>query len=577
MSSDTVSRLLFLVVMIGAGWLVLRAAQDLVGSEVLGGDYTFFIPRLAYGYFWVVENGLSIPWFVPGFCGGLPFYGDPQVMFFSLPQLLVFLVEPQMAVVLSFILFALLGAIGMYLYCRQLFLTSWFSLLAACLFLFNEFYLARMLAGHFTYHVFPLIPLIAWLLVRDGRNLWSSLLPAGVLISYFVHAGALNFLIPGMLSVLALLLIHFLTKQESRVLRNYFLAGGVGFALSLSKLSASYAFARFFPREGLSLGLFDDIQNALLAVFTTFFLGPWVALDDMNIGYVVQHHELQFGLSVVPLVLFLLALWRLPKLLSVITLPRFFALLLLLLIVLLPVLLSVKSELLNGVLKTLPYFREMSLAVRWLALLIPVFVVSPLVMINSGGSGNTMNPRVSSTCLAIAFALLLVTHLFFEKTGEAYPYTPDHMNAAVASVREGGAVPTVAVVVSHEGQMSFSGVDDSFLTGGTSLICYQALFGYGLETYPIGTLTPGSIFTQRGDRLNIKNPSCYMFPEANSCVPGDHFTIAQEEQAARFATNQPFSWKRPWWQVAADFISLSAAALVLLVFFASILRSAISR
>lgn len=578
MSLGIVSRLSFVVVVATAGLLLLRSAQDLFGGEMLGGDYTFFVPRLAYGYFWFVENGLKeLPWFVPGFCGGLPFYADPQVMLFSIPQLLIFFVEPLLAILVTFLFFGALGALGMYLFCRQLDLQPWFCLLAATLFLFNEFFLARMLAGHFTYHVFPLIPLISWLIVRESRSRLLSLLLAGVLIAYFVHAGALNYLIPGMASVFGLLLLHYMLKQQAQVFGDYLLAGTVGFFLSLSKLSATFAFARFFPREGLSLGLFDGVQNTLVAVFTTFFMSPWVALDDMKIGYIVQQHELRFGLSLVPLLLFCLGLWRLPKLLRQVTFTRSLALLALLLLVTLPLVLSVRSEFMNDLLKSLPYFREMSLASRWLGLLIPVFIVAPILMFTSGASDEGRDPRVSGVVLVFCFALLGLSHLFFEKTGDDYLYSPADMNAAVSSVRAGGAVPTVATVVAHEGQASFSGVDDSYLTGGSSLICYQSLFGYGLETYPIGSLIPGSIFMQRGDRINLKNPACYLFPEENNCYPGDQFTIAQEEQAARFATNQPYNWKKAWWQTAADLISLAAAVLVLLGMLGSILQRLISR
>ncbi len=572
------SRLLFVVVLLLSAGLTVRTALQFFSGDLLGGDYTFFIPRLTYGYFWVIENGFtSLPWFVPGFCGGLPFYADPQVMFFSVPQMLMFLFEPQMVVLITFVLFAFLGAIGMYLLCRALTLTPWFGLLGACLFLFNEFYLARMLAGHFTYHVFPLIPLLTWLIISSDRHRVMTLSLAGLCVAYFVHAGAVNFLIPAMMSVFSLLLLHYLVKADFRVFGNLLIVGVIGFLLSLSKLSASFAFVRWFPREGLSLGLFNGLQDTLIALFTSLFMSPWILLDDMEIGYIVQQHELRFGLTMVPLFLILFGLWRLPGLLSRLTLSRFVALILLILLCLIPLLLSVRSEVLNDVLKSLPYFREMSLAVRWIGLLIPLFIVAPVLMFAAGAEQKNRDRRVSMVVLVLSFGLLGVSHLFFEKTQDAFMYAPAQMNAAVTSVREGGAVPTVATIVSHEGQASFSGVDDRFLTGGSSLICYQALFGYGLETYPIGSLIPGSVFAQRGDRFNVKNPACYLYPEENSCYPGDHFTIAQETQAARFTTNQPFRWKKPWWQLTADLVSLVSVVLVLLALVGSILRRLISR
>ena len=167
------SRFLHVAVIIGLTGLFLSSSIALLLGPVLGSDYTYFLPRLLYGYVWAVENGLfSIPWYSPAWCGGLPYFADPQVMYFSLPQLLLFAVNPQQAVWLTVVSFTAIGSVATYFLLRSPFgLGPWLSLIGAALFAFNDFYLSRMLIGHFTYHVFPLIPLIALLVVAEtGRQ-----------------------------------------------------------------------------------------------------------------------------------------------------------------------------------------------------------------------------------------------------------------------------------------------------------------------------------------------------------------------------------------------------------------------
>ena len=39
----------------------------------LGHDFEQFVPNLMFGKIWFEKNFLSIPWFTPSFCCGIPF------------------------------------------------------------------------------------------------------------------------------------------------------------------------------------------------------------------------------------------------------------------------------------------------------------------------------------------------------------------------------------------------------------------------------------------------------------------------------------------------------------------------
>ncbi len=60
-------------------------------------------------------------------------------------------------------------------------------------------------------------------------------------------------------------------------------------------------------------------------------------------------------------------------------------------------------------------------------------------------------------------------------------------------------------------------------------------------------------------KLNLKNPACYVFPEANGCRPGDVFRADQLEQATAFAAYRPFDFVQPAGQQRAGWASLLTA------------------
>ncbi len=546
---------------------------NLFAAESLGHDYTYFLPRLVYGYFWLQENGMFVvPWFTPAFCGGLPFYADPQVMYYSLPQVLTALFGPILGLQISYILFGAVGAGGMYLLLRNSFnVGSSLAIIGAALFAFNEFYLFRMLAGHLTYHVFPLTPVIA-LLMTTAANRAALRVPliaaAGLAIAYIVHGGALNFLVPMMLSVAMLVLLYLLRNPAAArpLIVVFCLASLLGFLMSASKLSAGYAFVRWFPRDGLPLAVFSDFPEMLFSVFKLLFMNPLIQLREIEMNYVVQAQELRFGVSVIPLVLLAFGALSLPRLSRLMTPWRWCCVVMLGLAFFLPMLLTVSLPGLEAFLKQLPYFREMSLAIRWLALLIaPVIVIT--VVLASEALREIEQPGRALTVEALLLAgsgIVLAATLIYTDPGVERGYEPDRLLAAHAAVATGAAPPPVQRVVDVEAK-TFLGVDDVFVDGASSQICYQPLFGYGLDKYPLGSLREGAALSVTQDRLNVKNPACYLYPDANQCAPGDHFDIQQRDSAAAFLANRPFEWQQPAVQVLANYVSLVTFVLVVLL------------
>ncbi len=546
-------------------FLMVMTGTQLFLGESLGSDYTYFVPRLTFGYHWFLENGLlSIPWFSAAWCGGLPYFADPQVMYYSIPQLTLFFADPQISIFVTYLFFGLVGGLGFYLLLTRAFNTNQsLALIGALLFAFNEFFLFRMLIGHLTYHVFPLIPFVTLTIIgatnATGLRKLFMVVLAGFLVAYVVHGGASNFLIPFMLSVLALIVIYLMMHpgQVAGAAYVYVGAGMVGFLLSISKIVSAWSFVRWFPRDALSLGVFDSFTESLIAILTLLFMNPWITLQEIPGEYLIQAQELRFGVTVIPILLFLVGCLALPAMIRVVSGFRLLLFTGLLLILTTPVVLSIDAPTLNALLKQLPYFREMSLAVRWIALLIPVVILIPVLMVNQVFSevGDKARSAMAYVLLLITTVLLLVSHLVTEKPWDV-AYDPDAQLDHYDEVSKGGAVPTIAEIVDAPEAKTFVGVDDAFLSGKSSLICYQPLFGYKLEKYPIGKLREGSVFAETSGLLNLKNPACYLYPEENACKPGGHFTIADRDQAGKFTTNQPFSWRASTVLKIANWINL---------------------
>ena len=72
---------------------------------LLGHDYEYFVPSFIFGKIWFFNNFLSVPWFTPSFCCGIPFYADPQSMYYSIPQIVFLIFDPILSVKIIFFIF----------------------------------------------------------------------------------------------------------------------------------------------------------------------------------------------------------------------------------------------------------------------------------------------------------------------------------------------------------------------------------------------------------------------------------------------------------------------------------------
>lgn len=555
---------------IGLAWgtgLALMLSHALIfgrlfpnASGMLGHDHQYFLPKLLFGRLWWMKNGwAAVPWFSPVACGGLPAFPNPQDLFFSVPQLLSFCVDPLRAVHLTLLGFAAIGLVGSYGLLRRSFgLSSPASMLGATIFLFNGFFAYRMAIGHITAHGFMLLPAIAlfWTRPREGGR-WSegrNVVSAGLLLAYLLLTSA-QFLLPFLAALGAVGLLHLAVHGERRrfVLR---LAGSlaVGCSLGAAKLVASLTLLSHFPRADYPLPGLTSLLTVARVALSALFIGPPDELARkslVNIRWELGRHEFEYGVTVVPLLVLLtcIAGWLVRhrkrggssfiriRLIETILLAGVLAL---------PLVLNLYTPRWNAFLEALPILASTSTYVRWFCIYIPVTSLLVALLFDANVPGVRLKWSIQG---AAALAIVAINASADLAYYEAQTYDPREIVDAHAALQSSGQVPLITQLV--------PGGAHAFLRGASTLACYEPLFGYRLEAFPRGELRPGPALSE-APILNVKNPACYVFPEENACAPGAHFRQAQRREAAAFLGYRPFDFRRSSAQKAAEVLSLSS-------------------
>ena len=529
----------------------------------LGDDYDYFLPLLLAGKYWVAQNGpLALPWFSPAFCGGLPFLANPQSIYFSLPQALSFVMGPVGAFMLTTVLFAGAGALGTYALMRRRFESSVpAAAVGAVVFLCNGFLLHRMGAGHVTYHVFGLVPLLSLVLLTplDGeRSLRGIALRAsgpvalaGAMLAYFIFAGAPNIVVPAGIACVAIWLLHSFGR---RPVYSFWLVGGaagcVAAAAAAMKIVPAAVFVAQFPRVH-EIVLFEDPLFLARVLLMGLFL-PGMLPEH---AWFVGRHELDYGVGLFPLLIAVAAWGRFRRAcgwrsLAPGTVLRLAALLLLLTI---PVFLNLGGPGYAAWLKTLPYVGDSTLLVRW-------FFIYVLPLTVGAGLALDYALRDSPQRSLVAAGGILVTALPLLLTGSWYRdlelYDPAGVVAADRALAAAGAPPAVRRIGNVA---AAAGWNDGLVSGASSHPCYEPLFGYHLESFPRG-LTPGPL----GGERHLRNPACYVYGAENGCTPGASFSDAERAEESAFAAYRPFAYQVPRWQRWANWISVAGIAAIVL-------------
>ncbi len=535
------------------------------GNGQLGADYSLFFPSMLDGVFWEHVNGLfKVPWFTPAFGGGLPKFPNPQSVYYSVEQFLCFITDPLTSIKITLFLFALLGFVGFYLLLKKIFLLpSSTSLLGAAIFLFNGFFIHRMIMGHITFHPFMLFPMFMYLLLhyaqKNGKTnvkkFISDIVFASLILIYMIYSGAFHIIPVLILTLVICALLYNLLVNPSFGLGRFFLkllfTILISVCVSAAYFNATFSYINLFPRDLYPLPGVPNILNLLQLWFRALFLdSPYEFAKDITVNRIweIGPHEMEFGVGLVPLIILIITIPFLIKkiftggVLKRFTMMRTAKLLLVLLLLTVPLALNFYTPSWNAFMKSLPFIKSSSTNFRWFCCYIPIVILVACVALEKISRLHPYRFHI----MAAGILFVVLGNIFKDRTFyRNRDYNPKIILEAYDDLKSGKLKPEIAYI----DEAVMKGKDtvilgDVMALGSSQLKPYEPIFGYRLENFPKKSLVAGKVMQVNADGfLNLKNPAGYVFPKENNIEPGDHFKAAEAEKAERFRKYKAFPFK----------------------------------
>jgi hypothetical protein len=555
----------------------------------LGHDMGLAFAGMLDGYIWFAKNGMwEVPWFSPAFCGGQPYFADPQSGYYSLLQWLTFITDPLSATYLTLLLFASVGFFGTYLLARLHFgLALPWAILAAALYFFNGFLPHRMIIGHLGYPALTLAPWLALALLTPAASRVSTIglgLLAGLIAATWLQSGLTTLMLPAALSVALILLVYRLRQPwPGDLLPRMVTAVGISVILSASKLVASLAFYSRFERTQYLLPGFDNplalLVTNLLALFgpsqTAYLAGEaWL----VNVQWTLLPHEWAYGFTVVPLLILVRARVLLRRRASMPATGeplsasgsrsridkgvKIAVILAILAIVLIPLAMQFYTPAYNAWLKGLPLVGATAAPIRWLIVYLPVLPIVTALLGSHTLARQGQEDRASRLVFSFMLMIIVINVVDPRRFYFDQPYDPEPLLAGYAQLAAGGAasqrIKAIGLTTPADAGEGLSGLsgNDVMIAGISQMRCYNPSFGYRLEHLPPARLEVGDVLAERDGLLNIRNPACFVFPEENGCQPGDQFRADQRAEAEAFVAYAPFPFNKSRGQRVADGVTM---------------------
>jgi hypothetical protein len=520
-----------------------------VSPGLVGYDYVYFLPRLLEGVLFFRAQGLAAPLYSSFFCGGFPYHADPQVMFYSLPQFLSFIVEPWAAVQYTAVLYLIIGAIAAYLLSLRVFgLHQAIGIFVALSFAANGFSRSRLLIGHLTYHPFSLLPLAALLLLDKRIRNYIAAPGLGIIAALIIQAGG-NYNAP--ITAISLLLCAALCLAINapgactvrQISERAIFGALVALALSASKIVAGLSLTSHHPR----LTKFDSLASytaGLKLIFSQFFL-PGAAMPfKWGLWEYDSSLSLLVGLGLFIAAFFFLKRFTKAKGIQFISAISFILLLLLLL--------SFSSGTLPAIqsLRIIPIIEQMRVNIRFTSA-----AILPLILFAAWGFNQTRvkNYPLCFVLVALVFSLLpgeqlrekAVSYMSFSLEGtdpfyQNLKYKPLNQLKITAIAGRGG--------------------DDwqSLRNWQTNPSCYSVLFStpptHRLKTGPVDKISDGT--------FNFLNPACYVYPEENQCYAGHRIRETDRENFELLLAHRNPHWESSSAQYFADWVNTISFYLI---------------
>jgi hypothetical protein len=584
-------------------WVILLCALNILAIGVfiiwylnrsypiIGHDYRLFMPYMLDSYLHQKINGLTIQWYTPSFVGGRPVFPNPQDLEFSLPQFLLWVVNPWIAILASIVVFITIGFIATYYFLKKIVrLGSFASILGAVFFIANGFYIEHMAAGHVTYQAFPLFAVIAIIFTHPRLPTWLGGLLLSLVVTILLYSGIHN--IPFfLLTAILFFPILYLTRPSLLNWKRFFsiaLWGGIATLLICgSKLSAVIYFMRFFPRfaqDNYTTNLLTGTVGMVRQLLGTMTLAPiyrvvnfvlpsestYQSVVDMSIatGTVYGYWELDASLS--PALLLLLAggaiafLFRKPNLKVPIDKKRLIAIACLILAVWVVIEFTLAKGIIYPLVRDMPVFSSLRVNIRYIcAFIFPLAFIGAVIFDNWTKNWKSKARLWVVFLLLDGFALgaLLTYHMIPMEYAVVSGYEINQCDyrpilATYDQIRyEGATFPIKNIVPKADPWMVFQ-------DNATNLIDPYNTYFKGVTDKL--TVHAGSVYDVENGYYNITDPTGYLFPEVNHSTRFERIPVTEKDQFLDFINRRDPKWNLPVIQQILDWVSLISFLAVLL-------------
>jgi hypothetical protein len=540
---------------------------------LVGHDYSLAIPGMLDAYLHARVNGIGIQWYTPTFGGGLPAFPNPNNSQFSLLGLLPWLVNPWQSVLISSMIYLVLGGIlSFYLFYRVLKLHWTSSILGMVFFSTNGFIMQLFAVGHLGYQTFPLIPILVIILITPSIPKVISGLILSLVVALLIHQAGYFIIVVFGLTILITLPLVYIFKPAlfswRRIILIALFGGGLALAICVSKLAAVFAFMRFFPRQMAdyypATGFIQGLFGILLQLFGTMNLAPLLELFGSHPGllpnYMIsvtgaQYGYWEFDMSLSPVVLGIVIIGiysflRYPKKYSFLfkVNKKCVAWILLVLFTWLTIEFTLAKGLIYPILQKLPILSSLHVNPRFAAAFLFPMVLSAVLIYNGwtikwSGKKSTIKFLLINIITLISFS----SYLMIKTDLQDRSYNVTKSQEIYDLIRSGDTLTITGIVSGMENT-------DALLLHESNLQPYEPIFGYDLESFT-PEIQPGPIWAITDRYYNMTNPTGYVFPEINGTRPFERIKVGDEENLTLFLNHQNPNWKIPVYQQILDWIS----------------------
>jgi hypothetical protein len=557
---------------------------------MIGHDYRLFMPYMIDSYLHQKINGLSIQWYTPSFAGGRPVYSNPEDFQFSLPQFLIWIVNPWIAILISLLIYIIIGFIATYYFLKKILGLGFLaSILGAVFFIANGFYFEHVAVGHLTFQVFPLFAVIVILFTHPRLPIWLGGVFLSFITTILVYCGLHNLAFFPLIAIIFFPLLYLIKPSLlnwKKIFSTLLLGGILAALLCGSKIYAEYSFMRFFQRltqDNYSTNLWTGVVGMIHQLLGTMTLAPFYQMinGQHNYGFITDlikssgsgygYWELDASLSPALLILLLggafVFLMHKPDLKAPVDKKRLIAEVCLIIATWLVIEFSLAKGILYPFLRNLPILESLRANVRYVcAFIFPLAVVGAIIYDNW-----TKNWK-SKTRTLIVFILLdgiaLGSLLAFRSVPTqnlqfVCDYRPilDTYN----KIRYDGETFPVKYVIPDAQPWSV------FQENATNLIDLWNVQFNELEWGYRPVLHTGSVYEIDNGYYNLIDPTGYLFPESNDSFRFARIAVTEKAQFLDFINRRQPNWKLPRRQQVLDWtalITLIAEFVILLAYLA---------